>query len=85
MGEIELEEGKMGEGEQWEKRGKKENEERREGSGGRGGKTTPISVKGTGSLKEQRQDGGPVPKNLKLPTEDILGGCGGRDTQDQSL
>lgn len=52
---------------------------------GEGGKTTPIRVKGTGSVKEQRQDGGPVPKNLKLPTVDILGGCGGRDTQDQIL
>lgn len=39
---------------------------------GEGGKTTPIRVKGTGSVKEQRQDGGPVPKNLKLPTVDIL-------------
>lgn len=47
-------------------------------AGGReGNKTTPIRVKGTGSVKEQCQEGTRVPRNLKVPTVAIPGGRGG--------
>lgn len=51
-------------------RGEREEKEKKGRWKGRG-KTTPIWIKGTGSVNEQRP-GTQVPRNLKVPIADVV-------------